>query len=386
MFRRDYIETFEGKRSIYLKGLSKSLLFSYKVDKFETKKSRSLKNDLLFQKSILSYLQENKKKCFRNEVVVHFTFNLNQQNPPSVQSLLKHYIDLIYKPIESLKTRRKYLFLKDDNQIKGLSTHYWLSEKSDVPSEIKIWIKPYKTFLSELNFGKDLQNSNITSEGSPLSKSILYEEENENSFSWFQENIENSHSPIYDEFIREMQNQEMLAMYSHLKIDSFLYLLEEEEQIKLNSLNLNLKIPNIGRIAALKDLFSIDLGSVPVQKGDTTIVKAQIKKELEKWKTKIQETFPQKSDLSLKLFYEKPIIVNHDLDNLLKIVLPLFYEIMIKDRDNKSITIIEVYKIRTIEKNQINGRLYLKIEDLTGNDMFYKTGMLLEKFEKQNGL
>lgn len=382
MLRRDYIKTFEGKRSIYLKGISKSILFSYQIDNFETKKSRSIKNDLLFQESILNYLRENKKNCFRSEVAIHFTFKLNQQNPPSVQSLLKHYIDLIYKPIKNLKTRRKYLFLKDDDQIKSLSAHYQISRKADAPSEIKIWIKPYQTFLSELSFGRYLQNGNVLLKDSSLSNSILYGEENENS--WLRESIGELYSPVYSKFVKEMKNQEMLTMNSNLSLDSLISLLEEGEQIELKSLNL--KMPNIGRITALNNLFSLGLGKVPVQKGDTKIVKAQIKEKLEQWKIKLQKIFPQKTNLSLKLFYEKPIIVNHDLDNLLKIVLPLFNEIIMKDRNNKSIPFIEVYKIHTIQKNQTNGHLYLKVEDSTGNDIFYKTSMLLEQFEKQNGL
>lgn len=396
--RNEFLESFEGRRYQYRNQMGKNSIFiSYKVGKYQTKRSKSLIENTKFQKFVLSELTSIKKNCFRANVAIEFSFKINQSNSPAIQSLLKHYIDLIQKPQKEIATRRKYLLIKDDSQIKALSAYYWKSNKNE-EQELTISIRPFRDFISNLEFARDLEFGKFSNR-----KIYSFSEDNEYEESQRRLNDLDYYKPVkieglkieidgtkidYDEFqnqlFEEEKGQQFLKLNSKSSASSILTLITEQpETVKNNSIlsNLSKTLTKIERVTTLNGRYNINFGSVPVSQGESKLFKDRINTKLKEWKVLNGKLLPKNPALALKFFYEKPSKVNHDLDNLLKYVLPHFNELINKDRYFKDVTSIEIYQINTISINKGSGNLYLRIEDLGNNNMFHITENLLEKYE-----
>lgn len=395
--RTEYLESFEGRRHQYWSRFKNTIMISYELEKFQTKRSKSVDENLRFQSHLLSKLIENKRRCFQKNVAVEFYFNLNQKNPPAIQSLLKHYIDLIQKPHTNLKTRRKHLILKDDSQIKALCAHYWENNKQEKNS-LTIIIKPLRDFIYNLEFARDLQferfpDKKISSnfDDGKRQESLDKITDLDNSYENTSENFKGYKITIDEkeidflEFSKQMyiedRNQELLKIHSNTDASSVLALITEPESEKKDNSFLNISLNKIGRSTTLNGWYNINLGSVPVSKGESTEFKDRIYKEFKDWKNENGKQLPNNALISLKFFYEKPNQVTHDLDNLLKYVLPHFDYLINSDRYFQKTKSIEIYQIQTVSKNKDSGNLYLRIEDINNNNMFHITDHLLEKYE-----
>lgn len=393
--RNEFLESFEGRRYRYRNQMGKNSIFiSYKVEKYQTKRSKSLKENIKFQKFVLSELKRIKKNCFRAKVAIEFSFKINQSNSPAIQSLLKHYIDLIQKPQKEIATRRKYLLIKDDSQIKALSAHYWKSNKNE-EQELTISIRPFRDFIYNLEFARDLEFGKFSNR-----KIYSFSEDNEYEESLGRLNDLNYNKPVkieglkieidgkeidYNQFrnqlFEEEKGQQFLKINSKSSASSILTLITEQQSRERNNSILSKTLNKIERVTTLNGRYNINFGSVPVSQGESKLFKDSINKKLKEWKSVNGKLLPKNPALALKFFYEKPSKVNHDLDNLLKYVLPHFNELINKDRYFKDVTSIEIYQIHTISKNKNSGNLYLRIEDLGNNNMFHITESLLEKYE-----
>lgn len=396
--RREFLESFEGRKYQYWNRFVKnSIIISFEVEKFQTKRSKSIAENQKFQEYILTKLKEKKRSCFRGNVAVEFSFTINQKNSPAIQSLLKHYIDLIQKPSQNIKTKRKYLLIKDDSQIKALSAYYWKSDKKE-KQELSITMRPIRDFLYNLEFAQEMQMEKFSEnkiysihedddyEESKRRLEYLndYEYDNFDSFKGITIEI-NGKQMDFSEFRKQMveeeRNQELLKVLSNLSASSVLSLIAEPETPKEGNSFLNIPLNKIGRVTTLNGLFNIDFGGVPVNEGDSKLFKEKVNKEIQEWKQKRGKRLPKNPSIALKFFYEKPERVNHDLDNLLRYVLPHFNELINKDRYFKHVTSIEIYQIQTISENSKTGNLYLRIEDFGNNNMFHITQRLMEKYE-----
>jgi len=76
---------------------------------------------LAFQTHILESMRGLRQRPLLRGVVLELDFFTAQANPPEPQSLAKNYVDLLFRPETSLKTRRKALWFLDDRQVEVLS-------------------------------------------------------------------------------------------------------------------------------------------------------------------------------------------------------------------------------------------------------------------------
>lgn len=396
--RTEYLVSFEGRKTQYWNRVAQNtIIISYKVEKYQTKRSKSIAENLRFQKYLLSELKSINRMCFRKAVAVEFYFDINQKNSPSIQSLLKHYIDLIQKPQKELKIKRKYLLLKDDSQIKALCAHYWKIEESK-NQELTIIIKPFRDFIFNLKFASDLQIQAFPDRkmSSSFNEDEFYEsnerldrliDDKNKSLENFKElkiTIDNEQvdfNKYWNQIYEEDINQELLRIHSNLSPSSVLTLISEPESNETQNSFLNFSLNKFGRSTVLKGWYNINFGSVPVNDGESNLFKTRINYELKNWKYGNGKQLSKSQAIALKFFYEKPNKVTHDLDNLLKYVLPHFDSLINEDRYFKNITSIEIYQIKTISKNKDSGNLYLRIEDLNNNNMFHIVERMLEKYE-----
>jgi hypothetical protein len=387
--RKEYLGTFEGRKYEYWKRFSSNAIFiNYPIEKFQTKKSKSEIENLRFQNFILEKIIQDKKRCFRGNVAAEFIFKVNQKNAPEVQSLLKHYIDLIQKPLNKVKTERNYLLLKDDSQIKALSSHY-LKINNDEQQEITIIIIPIRDFVFNLQFANELQIGRFKKNKNDFDRNG-YNNEDLNYCEYKDVehlrglNIEVDGEKIdYNELNRriytEQNNQLFLKSNSALSACNVLYLITEPEDNKVEFSKLEFSSNKIGRVSALEGWYNMDLGSVPVSEGESKLFKEEIKNAIKEWKSKKGGLLPKNSSIALKIFYEKPSRVTHDLDNLLRYVLPHFRELISNDRYFKDVSSIEIYQIQTISKNNNSGNLYLRIEEFGKNNLFRITQKLIDE-------
>jgi Holliday junction resolvase RusA-like endonuclease len=394
-YQNEFLESFEGKRYRFRNLISKnSILISYNVSKYQTKRSKGLKENREFQNFLLSELKSINRRCFRGKVAIEFYFNINQRNSPSIHSLLKHYIDLIQKPQQGVVTGRKYLLIKDDSQIKALSANYLKSKKNEEQT-LTIRLRPFRDFLFNLEFASDLYYGKYADKKTYLSKDDNWGEER-----WSDLNDYDSDDLVlipglkliidgkeidYDKFQKQVRQEEkaqhFLKRSSYSSVDSILSLIKEKKPDEENNSMLYKTLKKVQRVSTLVGPYNIDFGSVPVSQGDSKIFRESIYTKIKKWKDVNGKFLPNNPALALKFYYEKPNKVNHDLDNLLKYVLPHFNELINKDRYFKDVTSIEIYQIETIFKNRNSGNLYLKIEDFTNENMFQITERLLENYE-----
>jgi hypothetical protein len=393
--RKEYFESFDGRKYQYWNRFAQnSMIITYEISKFQTKRSKSETENLRFQNYILSKLISDNKRCYRGNVAVEFIFKVNQNNSPAIQSLLKHYIDLIQEPLETINTKRKYLLIKDDSQIKALSAHYW-KESSSEKQEIIITILPIRDFVYNLEFAGDLQFGKFNDRRKKtFLKNYGYEDEGDHLSNWDNREIEqfkgvkieiDGEEIEFNEFNKrihdEEKNQVFLKSQSNLFASSVLALITEPENEKRENSLLNISLNKIGRASALNGWYNMDLGSVPVSEGESKLFKENIKNVIKDWKNSKGKLLPNNPAISLKFFYEKPDHVTHDLDNLLRYVLPHFHELINKDRYFKEVPSVEIYQIQTISKNMESGNLYLRIEDFGKNNMFRITQRLLDEYE-----
>ena len=397
-FDTNYLESFDGRKTQYYSRFARNtIIISYQIEKYQTKRSNSKNDDIKFQKHLISKLKESNKKCFRKNVAIEFYFQINQKNPPAVQSLLKHYIDLIQKPLKDLNTKRKYLLIKDDSQIKALSVHYWNIEESK-SQEITIILKPIRDFIFNLEFARDLefesfpdrkmlskfQDDETCESNNRLDRLIEGRTNSSQLFKSVKIEIDGKEidfEKYWNQNYEEDINQEVLKIHSKLSPSSVLALMTEPKIIQIKNSKLNFSYNKMGRATALSGWFNINLGSVPVNNGESKIFKNRISVELKKWKNTNGNKLPVNPAIALKFFYEKPNKVEHDLDNLLRYVLPHFDNLINRDRYLKNINSIEIFQIHTISENTESGNLYLRIEDLSNNNMFHIVESLLEKYE-----
>jgi len=393
----EFLESFAGRKYQYWKRYKKNtFFFSTEVTRFQTKKSQSIDENIRFQRSLLSDMVSSKRRCFRGNVAVEFWYNVNQKNSPAVQSLLKHYIDLIQKPLNGKVFRRKYILIKNDSQIKALSVFFWKAYKSE-KQKLSIMVRPFRDFVYNLQFAEDIE----TGKFGDRDRSILTEDEEYEGKSRL---LDGSHYQMlegladltleidgkeikYSELYKQMQEEERnrlsLKIHSDSLVNSFLSLIIDQE--KYIDFFWGQTLRRIGRVTALKGLYTINFGHVPVSDGESKLFKQRIRQEIINWKENSGKYLPNNPAIALKIFYEKPSKVTHDLDNLLKYVLPHFDELINKDRYFKEVNSIEIYQIHTISENEEAGNLYLKIEEMGHKNLFHITQRLLERHEN-NGL
>ncbi|MCW3789364.1 hypothetical protein [Plebeiibacterium sediminum] len=388
--RKEYFESYDGRKCDYWRRFTNnSIIVSIDIEKFQTKRSKSKKENLKFQNHILEILIKESKRCFRGKVAVEFLFKINQMNPPAIQSLLKHYIDLIQSPEEEIKTNRKYLLIKDDSQIKALSAHYHeikISERQN----LTMTIIPFRDFVLNLEFARDIECGKFKE----LTKSSYREGFNINEKKYNDWEYEdnslfkglvidlNGRKLDFYEFCKDVRQEEfkkdLLHETSKISAGDILWLITPDQLFKSDKLSFSTNI--IGRVGVLDGFFNMNFGSVPVSDGERKIFKDKIESEIIKWwADNGKRLLPKNPAISLSLFYEKPCAKTHDLDNLLRYVLPIFDRLINNERYFKTLPYVEIYEIQTISSNIDTGNLYLRINDYSSDNIFRRIQSLIRE-------
>lgn len=385
MIRSEYIKTKEGQHYLFYKRMSSAFSFEFFVDQFETKKiarRNSKVNSIEFQKVLLGNLLSQNRRFFKGNIALQIIFYNNDSFIPPIGSLLKHYIDLLFNPFPEVETKRKGLLIYDDKQIKAISASVHRVAKNE-QKKIYIIAKPFRDFVANIEFARNLerelehevQGDHHHFDNMDLQEMSLEIKDLKNIIDGNKDDPFNQYNKTILSGKNLILNKEKFKVQTKVTYSTYLSLLQKQ-----NSEGLDYRYKSIinvidlsSRIILLKNDYVIDLGDFTILKYATKILKKQIKNKIQTWFDQVIEYYPQKTYFTLKVLYEKPLEIEHDLDNLILSTLPIFDEISELKFGNtlKNKYAVESYQILTSEENKDNGRLYLRLDPLYNLNLFY---------------
>ena len=148
-----FLDSIEGKKLQYWSRTRNQFLFSVKLE--PRAKSKKKDHAREFRRILKLQMQDQKRRRFRSKIILEISFTATARNPPTLQKLVKNYLDLLHKPMPETDNLKSILF-EDDSQIQVLLTDYNL--KSEFNKTPEIWIRVYNhnLFLQDLGFAEDL--------------------------------------------------------------------------------------------------------------------------------------------------------------------------------------------------------------------------------------
>lgn len=341
MTRTEYLETIEGQLHERIKRAIKTVYLD--IEQEPKSKNSTDQDKLFFRQEVKRQLKEMNRRPFRGDLILEIDYYTTRHNPPALQSLSKNYLDLLHKPMPHIDSYKGLLF-HDDCQVKILISNYHLDEEGTQKPTIRI------TAYSFGNFIKDIE----------LADRILSND--------FADNDYSRHSRFRDDY-RESYGRDSRDYYDDLKglekdKDFYLkkygeqfYLLQkhfytrkiQEQFLRISNFEIrnitSLFLPYFSRFKKYqsKESFqqlwsgtrslvffsssSLDFGNPPIQEGDKTIFKKNLRQELLKFRYKYKILFPLLQPINVIITYLPPKRNVIDLDNLARYIVPFVNEI-----------------------------------------------------------
>lgn len=399
----EYFNTQKGQ--IYLRQKRRWSRLHFLIDQEPKSKSGiSTSEKIHFQDEVFKDLNQRKKRAYRSPVIVEIDFHSNQDNPPSIHSLAKNYLDLLEDPIPQSKIKRKKLVYKDDRLIKILIVNYHVGQPS-LGSHISITVDTLSNFINDLELIDRIKKNDFKGDDDHFwSLSRDFSHSNTNQFDDYEDdyfdnpitqlrqlernrtsNIEVFGRETYeiqrDYLIKEVQKR-YLKM-SELKIDQLLMLfstfLNRRESSQFFRLSDSLDVQN--RRLLISPPFTLDLAHAPHQKGEKSIFKSNVKRVLSSFKTKYPILFPLRNPIGVTVLYVPPKNHNIDLDNLARYIIPFVNDILMppstflntidisrmKNSDIKKRVLDDMKKIPKIPKYSITNYQFIELPRFHGD-------------------
>ena len=342
--RNNYLNTVEGQVSLRHCRMRKRLLISLIDIEPRSKGAISEEEKIAFQNAILIELNSLQRHYFKAPVALELDFFPTENNPPSIHTITKNYLDLLQSPLPRLRTRRKRLVLEDDRQVQYLAVNYHISPERSTPS---IWLKiaPFMNLVEDTALLHKVQNNEL------IKRYGSYSRSHQLPVSWHEiADEEKYHSPCDDaidqlrdydknktswvarfgeetyEVMREIQ---LMGMQDHilrrlaLSPSRLLYLLSPlflDNPEQLDRIHADL------RNVLISPPLAVDLGHHDLKKGDSKIFKQIVKQAIAGFKERFENLFPLRVQLGVTILFQPPAIGGIDLDNLARRIIPFVDE------------------------------------------------------------
>ena len=380
MKRLEYFNTQKGQLYLRRKRQMSRLYFLRINQEPKSKNSISTSEKIYFQNEILKVLSKRRRRAYRSPVIVKIDFHSNQDNPPSIHTLAKNYLDLLEDPIPQSKIKRNKLLYNDDKLIKILIVNYHLGMPS-FRSSISIKIDTLSNFISDIELvdrikKNDFEKDDNYSWSSSCTFSDFNTDEFDNHDDYFDtlitqlRELERDKHSIVKKFSREIYEiqkgwlikdvQKRYLKTSELKTDQLLilfsgFLNKRKDYSGFSRLLANLDKQN--RNLIISPTFTIDLTHAPSQKGGKTIFKNNVKRVLNSFKRKHPILFPLRNQISITVLYVPPKNQSIDLDNLARYIIPFINDIIMPPS-----TFLNTIDINHMKDSDIKERLleYIK--------------------------
>jgi hypothetical protein len=149
MNTREYLNTPKGMLSRYrYRRLYRRLMLS--VNGIEPSSKRAMKDEdkLALQSELLFELERCNRRAFRGPLALELHLTTGSEHPSHVQNIVKNLLDLLGRPLPTLKTTRRGLVYFDDSQVHGLSVSCWHQLREP---RIFLTAAPMRDFVDDLN-------------------------------------------------------------------------------------------------------------------------------------------------------------------------------------------------------------------------------------------
>lgn len=338
MNRSEYINTRRGQSREYFKRYSDRVLITINQEP-KSKNGINKEEKFEFRNLVHKQLNKLKRRAFRKDILLQIDFYTTEHNPPSVQNLVKNYLDLLHKKMPEIDDKKCILF-KDDDQVKLLIANIYLNENGINEPKIQIKGYRYNHFLKDLELVERIKGNSFEPDefyDDIFKKPELYESyKNATLFEDWQVEIDSSTSikkygidlsKLIEEFkirriqqLRLKENNLMLDEVVHL-IDSKKDKTEVESKVKFELIDKILK----KLIFISKD--SIEIGESPTLKGQKKIFKDRMEKLLKHFRENNPDLVPLYAPLGIIVLFLPPKNNMLDLDNLAKYIIPITTDI-----------------------------------------------------------
>ena len=359
MNRSEYLNTRSGQISEHRKRFLKRQMFTFSNHEPKSKQSISDAEKVKFQKNLLTQMKVFSRSAYRSPIIVEVDFFANQDNPPSVYTMAKNYMDLLQKPVPGSGIRRKSLLFNDDRLASILIVNYSLVPNKK-PS-IRIKTDTMANFIQDLSLVKRIQRNDFEDDSFCYGISHEYNSTKKHDLEidnplkdlkrWDnqREDIVKKHNKQYFNAVRNfylMQVQEYFLNTFELKIESLFSILNAF----LPGSSFLEDIHAVNRNMIANPPFMIDLTHPPIEGVGKKVFKENVNKALQEFKMKYPFLFPLLHTVGILVLCVPPRTHGKyygDLDNLARYVLPSVHEIFkppsdmafalnfLHDRDNQ---------------------------------------------------
>ncbi|NOQ72148.1 MAG: hypothetical protein GQ574_09110 [Crocinitomix sp.] len=323
----DYLNSKEGLLHQYFSRNKNQFWFTINMEP-KTKKAIKRSEIKSFRSQVVKHLRKEKRRRFRSKIILEISFLVTTRNPPSIQNLVKNYLDLLHKPMPNVDNFEQILF-KDDDQIQLLFAHFETAKegnKSDKP-EIRIKAYRYSSFIRDLDVARVFYRENYD----------YYEEQREDSlrgdpyndleeFEEYKDTYQGElQMQIYDlqknNIIRDIQAQ--ILKRSILSINNILLLFDSlyDKSFPFQDLGLDKNL-----IWMTTNHF--EMGGGPILRNSKIEFKKTLHSKIKAIKNRLKILFPLLQPISVIVIYTPSAYNALDLDNLAKYILPKTIELL----------------------------------------------------------
>lgn len=271
-----------------------------------------------FQTQVAEQLANAQRSTFNGDIALKLELATTSKNAPQAHTIAKNFLDLLGARHNAVKWPRRHLLYKDDSQIQGLSVS---CHHGDSHPEIFVEARPFEVMLGDLELANDaIQRLEIESR-------TWYEHERESDW------IDSFRSTLRDEaklraklgdstyeaYLKMTRFYAQRALLAHssvkLPILSWMY-------GRIQSASLSIGKEMWARMTTESRL-RLQVGSLPVDKGDSTAFKESIRTEVaafkKRWDWLISPlVVPVGLEVIVRPSPKTPPGVLHDLDNIVR--------------------------------------------------------------------
>ena len=350
MRRNEHLLTRQGAVTNYLTRFTDNVVFYTIEGNPLSKNSINYEEKLKFQLEFINQMKRKKRRAYREntEICIDMRIFTNADNPPHIQTIPKNYLDLLSKPVDGSKINRNNILFNDDKQVSYLNVVYEM-ENVKKP-RIEFMVYKYRHLIEDIRLAQALILGYFNDEDDEIrhiNSLNVHDKSFFNAYKDYSKYIQDGEaykSRVVDWF-ELFKIQDALFRENRFKIHDMFRLLCDSipyyatinnyrmniyKKIKEEMGDLSLKndISSIEIDRKLDELFKIKIDKLPSKKGDTKLLKEEIRYKMREYKSKYTFLNQLVIPVSLKVLY-KPFensIFHKDLDNIMKIVVPIFHD------------------------------------------------------------
>lgn len=342
MTRLEYLESRQGQFNEWTKRWIKTNYLSIQQEP-KSKNSIRKEDKTFFRQEIKKQLKKTKRRAHTGDIILEIDFYTTQNNPPSLPTLCKNYLDLLHKQIPEDKL--KNLLFKDDNQIKILIANYHLNIWSNQEPQIRITSYSLSNFIKDVELTYRIYTNKFSEADSYLHRRFIHEvEQDEGAFdtSDYREDLKNLEEN--KENYKVKFGDSFYALQKHFLVRTIQEKYLRQNEVGISDLHSifqhqfshNKKYANDKWFQEIWDItrnyifFSssfVELGKAPARDGETRVFRSKLKERLKEFREKHKLLFPLLQPINVTVIFIPPKNNVPDLDNLARNIVPFITEI-----------------------------------------------------------